>query len=74
MVGGTTQMHQEISASLEITCHVLIVFYSTDVEQQEAGATGLQYHPPDRDVDTLHIREWSVRSELVTITTTGTVM
>ena len=67
-------MQLEISASLDITYHVLIVFYSTDVEQQEAGAIGRQYNPTDRDVDTLHIRRWSVRSELVTITTTGTVM
>ena len=74
MVGGTTQVQQEISASLEITFHVLIVFYSTDVEQQEAGAIGRQYHPIDRDVDTQHISKWSVRSELVTITTTRTVM
>ena len=67
-------MQPEISASLDITCHVLIVLYSTDVEQQEAGAAGRQYHPIDRDVDTLHISKWSVRSELITITTTGTVM
>ena len=64
----------EISATPDITDHVLILICSTDVEQQEAGAAGSQYHPIDRDVDTLHIRKWSVRSELVTITTTGTVV
>ena len=73
-MGDATHVQLEISASLDITYHVLIVFYSTNVERQEAGATGLQYHLTDRDVDTQHIRKWSVRSELITITTTGTVM
>ena len=73
-MGDATHVQLEISASLDITYHVLIVFYSTDVEQQEAGAIGRQYHPIDKDVDTQHISKWSVRSELITITTTGTVM
>ena len=58
----------------DIKYHVLIVLYSTDVERQGAGATGLQYHLTDRDVDTLHIREWSVRSEVITAIITRTAI
>ena len=65
---------REVSTAPDIKYHVLIVLYSTDVKQQEAGAAGSLYHLTDRDVDTLHIREWSVRSEVITAIITRTAI
>ena len=64
----------QISTVSDIKYHVLIVLYSTDVKQQGTGSAGSLYHLTDRDVDTLHIREWSVRSEVKTPIITRTAI